>query len=106
LNVHTTLGVADLTIFVCEDTSSRVRRSRVVVARFVVLTSDDFVTITNAVAISVLNVHTTLGIADFAVSVREDTSSCIRCSRVIVASVGVLASDNFITVTNTVAICV
>jgi hypothetical protein len=104
LEIHTTLRIADLAVSVREDTSSFICSGRVVVARFAVLTSDNFVTVTNTVAICVLEVHTTLRIADFAVFIREDTGSSIRRSRVVIAGVAVLTSDDFVVVTNTVAI--
>jgi hypothetical protein len=106
LKVHTTLGIADFAGPIREDTSSSIRRSHIVVTGFAILTPDDFITIANAVAIRVLKVHTTLGIADLAVPIREDTSSSIRRSHIVVARVAVLASDDLIVITNPVAICV
>ena len=107
LNNYATIAIADLTsASIWVDASTCICRSCIIVASFCVLTTDQFIAVTNAITIRIQNVYTSFSVANLAVAIGECTRASIRGSRIVVASFSILASDDFIAISNAVAISI
>ena len=106
LRGHTTVVIAYFAAAVCVDTVTGIRCRSIVVASLSVLTANNLVTVTNAIAVCVLNRYAAVAIACFAVAVCVYAVTCICGRSIVVTSISVLTADNLVTVTNTIAITV
>ena len=86
LNGHAAVAVTHFTVAVSEYTITGVRSSRIVVTSIGILTTDDLVSITNAIAIGILDSYASVAVAHLAVAVSENTVASISCRGIVVTS--------------------
>ena len=101
------LAIANFTWAISKDTRTIVlSHIRIVVTSISVRTASCFVGITNTITIGILDNHSAIAVTNFTVAIGKFAVTCISCGCVVVACISVLATNDFVTITNTVSVCI
>jgi hypothetical protein len=79
LNGYAAVAITNFAVAIGVDTRASISSGRIVVTSGCVLTADDFVAITYAISVCVLNRYTAVAIAYFTVAISVNTRASVSC---------------------------